>query len=187
MQRWGIDDLDETLGRGISSTLASCGTGTPSARVSGRGGENFNRALSWYRTRPPEEDVRFGLAQASYEAEQWDEAGALFDELAAEAPDDLEYLGWRGVSLAQRGVRDAAMQLDQQLSEFDPTYLLGGHTLWRARIAAVLGDGDGAVRLLEQANREGFPVAGRSAFHRIMDFEPLRDDRSFQELVRAKG
>ncbi len=111
---------------------------------------------------------------------------ALFDELAAEAPDDVNYLGWRGVSLARRGESDAARQVDQQLSVVDQAYINGRHTGWRARIAAVLGDRDGAVRLLEQANSEGVLLA-RSILHLDEDFELVRDYPPFRELFRPKG
>ena len=179
-----IDDLDELLDEAPAELLRLAARELRTHGYPGPAGDYSSRALSWYRTRLPEEDVRFGLAQALYEAERWDEAGALFDQLAAEAPDSLDFLGWRGVSLARRGVRDTAMQIDRQLSEFDRPYINGLHTSWRARIAAVLGDRDGAVRLLEQANSEGVQLPN---LHLVKDFELVRDYRPFRELVRPKG
>ncbi len=80
-----------------------------------------------------------------------------------------------------------AQQLSGELAALaeDRKYLFGSHTQWRARIAAVLGEPEGAVRLLRQANREGVPYG--VWIHTDVACESVRDDRSFRREVKPKG
>lgn len=66
-------------------------------------------------------------------------------------------VGWRGVTLARRGERDAAIRVEQQLSQWEQPYLKGRDTLWRARIAAVMDD---ATRLEAGEPRWGSAFVG---------------------------
>jgi hypothetical protein len=73
-------------------------------------------------------------------------------------------------------------------------HLFGQPTLWRARIAALLGNREGAVRFLREAISQGLiPLdltqgLGYSMWlHRDIDFESLRDYSPFQELLRPKA
>ena len=81
------------------------------------------------------------------------------------------------------------LTVDEQLAAVDRTYLLGFHTYWRGRIAAVLGDRESAVRLLREAIAAGSPYyrGSQYRFHSVIDFESLVDYPSYQELVRPKG
>ena len=56
----------------------------------------------------------------------------------------------------------------------------------RARILAVLGDGEGAMRALEAAYAQGYWWDG-TTMHLERAFDPLRDDPPFVELMNPKG
>ena len=77
------------------------------------------------------------------------------------------------------------MAISERLRALDQPYLRGANTLWRARIAAVLGDRGEAVRLLGQAIDDGRPYG--LWLHRDPDFEALRSFPPFEELVRPRG
>ena len=63
-------------------------------------------------------------------------------------------------------------------------YLYGRHTMWRARIHALLGERDVALGMIREALRQGYPHV--HALHTDVAFEPLRDYPPFQELLRPK-
>ena len=96
----------------------------------------------------------------------------------------MESLGYCGVLAARLGDAREARRIAGALSRSDRPHLFGSHTYWRARIAAVLGEADGAVALFRQAFAEGCPFD--IAFHRDMDFESLRDFPPYQALLRPK-
>ena len=62
----------------------------------------MDRALAWFSTQPASER-RFGRAQALYWGERWPDTDTLFAALIAEAPENLNYRGYRGVVLAHLG------------------------------------------------------------------------------------
>jgi hypothetical protein len=108
----------------------------------------------------------------------------LFDSLHRTEPHNVDYLGFLGASEARLGDRRSAATMDSSLALVQQPYIRGRHTLWRAQIAALLGDRDAAVRLLRQADAEGAVVA--IDLHRESDFESLRDYPPFQDFVRPK-
>ena len=95
-------------------------------------------------------------------------------------------MGYLGVLAARLGDPDRAHEYDQRLASLDNTYLFGYQTLWRARIAAQLGDVDASLAFLREAFSEGasFPF---EFLHTGADFDPLRDLSSFREILRPKG
>ncbi|MGI9182205.1 MAG: tetratricopeptide repeat protein [Longimicrobiaceae bacterium] len=147
----------------------------------------LDKALAWYRTRPDPErqEHRAALAQTLYAAQRWEEARALFEELAAEQPENIHRLGYLGTLAARRGERAEAERISTMLASSTQPYLLGAHTLWRARIAAQLGDSEQALLLLREALAQGQPYVLR--LHTDVDLDPLRDQRAFRELLRPKG
>jgi tetratricopeptide (TPR) repeat protein len=147
----------------------------------------LDRALAWYASRPAEEQPRHrrALAHTLYEAERWAEAHALFEELAAEQPEDIHSLGHLGTLAARRGERAEAERISVALAATTQPYLRGAHTLWRARIAAQLGEPDQALLLLREAFTQGQPYG--TWLHVDRDLAPLRDHASYRELVRPKG
>jgi predicted Zn-dependent protease len=113
------------------------------------------------------------------------EARALFEELASEQPENVELLGHLGTIAARRGDRAEAERIATALASSAQPYLRGGNTLWRARIAAQLGEHEQALHLL----REAFSQGQRYGLwlHTDPDLGPLRNLSSFRELVRPKG
>jgi serine/threonine-protein kinase len=164
----------------------------------------FARALRWYEARPVAEQKSAALrgrwAEVHYAAGEWDEARRLFEQLSAErvgepnplgdngtyglsALGELDYRGYLGALAARRGDRAGALAADRALAAWPGQYLLGRHTYWRARIAALLGDGERAVTLLRDALQEGRTY---HVLHAEGDLASLRDLRAFKELVRPK-
>jgi predicted Zn-dependent protease len=138
------------------------------------------------------------LATVSYLSEQWDEAQQRFTALAEESPDDVNYRGYLGVLAARRDDRREAARISAWLRDLDQPYLYGINTLWRARIAALLGEPDEATALLQAAFEQGLTHYGTGPFywqsradvawlHRDMDLEPLRSHPPFLELARPRG
>jgi tetratricopeptide (TPR) repeat protein len=167
-------------------------------------------ATEWYRhglAQPPGQgDVRYGLARCLYLAGQWSEARELFAGLLSEVPNsgapwhgvgtasDLDYLGFLGVIAAREVHREDALDFSQRLEAIKRPYLFGYPTLWRAKIAAVLGERERAVELLREAISQGLmpldPAQGLGyamLLHRDIDFESMHDYPPFRELLRPKG
>jgi serine/threonine protein kinase len=116
-------------------------------------------------------------------ADDWVRARELADSLAALHPDAPTWAGLRGVIAAHLGERAEAGRIAAQLAAMPPE-LLGGNTLWRARIAAQLGDRDQAVSLVRAAMAEGSRLLATDDSD--MDLTVLRDYPPFLELTRAR-
>jgi tetratricopeptide (TPR) repeat protein len=165
----------------------------------------FARALGWYDARPGAEHasaaVRGRRAEALYATGRSDEARRLFEQLAAERPGEpnpggdkgslglarlgeVDYQGYLGALAARRGNRAAALAADSALAVWRGRYLLGRHSYWRARIAALLGERERSIALLRQALQEGRTYL---VVHAEADFFGLTDLPAFQELVSPKG
>jgi hypothetical protein len=153
------------------------------------GAEVADRALAGYGARPPgvlaqgwRRDLKAALL---YVCERWSDAAAQWDSIPMDSADAVDRLGTRGVLAARLGRPESARAMAAQLARLELPRLNGQQTLWRARIAAVLGEKDGAVALLRQAFAEG--VAYGIWLHTDMDLESLRDYKPYRELVRPKG
>jgi DNA-binding SARP family transcriptional activator/TolB-like protein len=148
----------------------------------------FLRSLDWYRTLPeggPLGDPRASIAIVLYELEHWDEARDAFAALVAERPGSILAQGRLGTLAARRGDRAGADAADAWLRDLDDPYLMGQHTLWRARIAALSGDHERAVNLLRHAIAQGVPYG--THFHTDVDLAALRARPDYRELMRARG
>jgi tetratricopeptide (TPR) repeat protein len=150
----------------------------------------LERVIAWYEARPAEEirqaksTYGYVVAVSLYGLERWEEARTAFEAVLAEGgrwhADALAGLGAVAVRL---GDADAARAISAQLAE-----QRGGEPLGRARIAALLGEREEAVRLL----REAFDAAGHWGLfirqrHQDMDFESLRGYQPFELLMRPRG
>jgi tetratricopeptide (TPR) repeat protein/TolB-like protein len=141
---------------------------------------------------PSATTARWQRAMVLYGAERWEEARASYAALLAADPKNVEFLGGLGVSQARLGHSTAAAALAGRLAAINPPYSFGRSPFWRARIAALLGDRDGAVALLQQALARGIACTYHLGpptedCHREMDFESLRGYGPFDELLRPKG
>jgi DNA-binding SARP family transcriptional activator/predicted Zn-dependent protease len=149
----------------------------------------LERTVATYERLPAEDlasaGVRFGFAEALYRSGRYGEAREIFETLAAEDPARLDYLGYLGVIAAREGHPHEAERITAQLASLDRLYLFGLNTFWRARIAALLGHDQDAVRLLQAAFAEGRPYS--TAWHSEPDFERLRSDPAFRRFLRPAG
>src|SRR2546430_4207464 len=165
----------------------------------------LEQARDWLAARPPAEAAseahQVRVALVAYTAGRLVDAQREFERLAArggpgrsgsvggaavmgDAWDQMDYLGYVGAVAARQGNRDQALRVAQTLERVTRPYLFGRPTVWRARIAALLGERDGAVALLREAFAKGYPHA--HALHTDLAFEALRDYPPFQELLRPK-
>jgi len=148
----------------------------------------LNQALQWFEARPSEkkasEGNRYSQARAFYVLGKWDEAKALFEGLHSDVPDDIRYLGYVGATAARTGNKEEALKISKELEEDKRPYLFGYPTYWRARIAALLGDKEGAVNLLREATKQGYAY---SSIHPTEDFESLADYPPYIQLMKPKG
>lgn len=145
-----------------------------------------DKAIAWQRAHGAA--ARAGLARALYVAgtpAQLAEARSVVAALAAKTGSDLNLLGWRGVVAAAQRDTVEARRVDAALEAMNDKYLLGAQTLWRARIAAELGERETAVSRLRDAFREGLTFD--ASLHAEHAFRALRDDAAFQALLRPKG
>jgi len=146
----------------------------------------FDAAIAWYQSRPQDsEESRAELAWVLYEGERWDDARRVYGELAGEHPEDPAYMAALGRLAARRGDREDALRISEALRSLrDPPFPTLEHTIERAKIAALLGDLEEAVTLIQVVDRA---MPGLEWLHHDIDFESLRDYPSFQELVRVQG
>ena len=148
----------------------------------------LERAVKWLESRAKEESEteihRYRLALVLYETERWEEAQDIFEALHEEFPDEIDYLGFLGVSAARKGDKEEALRISSLLENIDRPYIFGSHTFWRVRISSLLGEKENAVRLLREALAQGVSY---TALHPRMDFEPLQDYPPFKELIKPKG
>jgi len=135
--------------------------------------------------REVDEEMRHDLAKALYTAEKWDEAQTVFEELMEDYPENIEYRGRIGLLAARKGEREKALGISEELESIDRPYLFGEHMYMCARIASLLGEKEQAVVLLRDAFAQGLLYG--AYLHNEMDFEPLRNYKPFQELLKPKG
>ena len=144
----------------------------------------FERGLHLYRALPlPQQQGRRGnLAVLLGDLERYDEAWSIAKQLALENPDDAASQGNLGTLAAHRGDRAEAQRIDRLLADRKG----GAATLWRARIAAALGDRDQPVTLYRLALEQGVGFDLGYSTHVDPAFEPVRNYAPFEELTRPK-
>ncbi len=148
----------------------------------------LNQALQWFEARPSEEKASEGYrdnqAITFFVLGKWAEAKLLFEGLHSDVPDIIAYLGYIGAIEAQAGDKEEALKISKQLEENKKPYSFGTPSYWRARIAALLGDKEGAVSLLREATKQGYAY---SNIHPTEDFESLADYPPYVQLMKPKG
>jgi tetratricopeptide (TPR) repeat protein len=151
-----------------------------------------NRAVRWWQERPAaersQEGPRGSLAGALVVAGRWREAGPVVEALARERPDNANHLGLLALVAAQRGDRAEAAHIAARLATLRlPDSYASVPTLWRARIAAALGDRDRAVALLREAFAQGMQFGAFPTLHADPGLVPLRGYPPFEALRRPQG
>jgi serine/threonine protein kinase/tetratricopeptide (TPR) repeat protein len=135
-------------------------------------------------------------AMIAYLSGRWDEARRQYTELAAMDSTDVNVQGHLGTIAARTGDRREALRISTWLEKANQPYLYGYDTLWRARIAALLGEPERAMTLLRLAFGEGLKFVGTFSsdppartfgpwLHRDVDFGSLRPLPEFGRLARG--
>jgi tetratricopeptide (TPR) repeat protein len=139
---------------------------------------------------------RTSRARALELTERWDEARVIWEGLVAEEQ-EIDFFGKlfslgtsffmtrAALAAARDGDRERAVEVAGLLAEKKTgRYSYGAYALFRAQIAALLGDRDEAIRLLRQALAEGYPRL--NWFHTSTAFESIRDDPEYVELFHPR-
>jgi tetratricopeptide (TPR) repeat protein/tRNA A-37 threonylcarbamoyl transferase component Bud32 len=152
--------------------------------------EAFDQAIASYQSQPQDPDAaRAMVADALYEAERWNDALPLMQELAGRHRDKPEYLVALALLGARQGDRAPALRIRERLGSVRDSLVPspGAACYERARLAAVLGEREEAVALLRQWIDEGGGWDHWPSLLLSVDFESLRDYPPFQELMTPKG
>jgi DNA-binding SARP family transcriptional activator/TolB-like protein len=151
--------------------------------------EAAEHAVRWSRARPAEEQARpehrLTVARALEMLGRYDEATRVTTALVAEGPGNLDLRGTAGVLAARQGNRADALGIDAWLSRFPARNSRGLPTLYRARIAALLGDERHAQVLLERLPHRVHPTDPLQ-FHTDPAFASLRGRPWFDALARPR-
>jgi tRNA A-37 threonylcarbamoyl transferase component Bud32/tetratricopeptide (TPR) repeat protein len=187
-----VDELRPLLDRAIMmSSVPTLEWTAEELRVHGHTAEGravASELADWIRARPTQEAqtvvMRSALARALYAADRWDQARALVDTLVERYPESVGLLGLRGRIAARLGDSATAQAASNAL-------LAAAHSsretnaLTRAKIAALLGQREIAMRLLRDAVAQGEMQALR--MREEPDLLGLRDYPPFETLVRPVG
>ena len=189
-----LDEMEEVLDRiassrspgNLGSWYYAAGLELRAHGFGDRATEMFDRAIQWFRALPDEErETRSGnLKHALAATGRWAEARAEFEALLEATPEDIDLLGGLGVTAAGEGNLERARLIGEQLAAIDRLYLHGRTKRWQARIAAMLGERDEAVRLLRSAFREGQRYG--LWLHQDIYLESLRGYGPFEQLIRPR-
>jgi DNA-binding SARP family transcriptional activator len=118
---------------------------------------------------------------------RFEEAGAIFEQLAAQTPDDFQRdqrVANLALAAAGAGDRATALRISAELGAAErPPLSRGRIALWRAQIAGALGDCDGAVDFLREAVR-----LGRVTWiHRRYGIMKCQEHPGFRDVVKPRG
>ena len=147
--------LDEPAGR----DMIDAGEELVAHGYSDAGRAACARAAAWYSHRPASETGQYGhrelIARALYCAGRWEEARVIYQGLASE--DSTNLLVWARVGglAARRGDSVEVARVEQWLAQRDTSFM-GPYA--RARLAAIKGDPERAMALLQNAWERGMPT-----------------------------
>ncbi len=154
--------------------------------------ELLERVIQWYETRGPLPDEAGPVDRRSWGLlllflGRLEDARPWVEGLAAEYPGNMQFQALLGVLQARLGDRAGAERISQVLADWDAPVLRGENTLYRAHIAANLGDRADAVRLLELAVAEGRPWDWWRRFDMQPLLKPLRGYPPFEDFIQPRG
>ncbi|MGD2121881.1 MAG: serine/threonine-protein kinase [Gemmatimonadota bacterium] len=177
-------------GRGFGLTISRVATYLRRLGYSDAATAMIDRAIRWYETRPPEAKAsaewRSDYMWTLFVADRWEEAYSVARALSEDFPENVNYRGPFGVFAGYSEHRDEALETSRWLEDLAPPGLGGWDKMWRAGIAASLGDGESAVALMKQGASEGFPQYPPWTRPWLV-FDVLCDYPPYQELMRPKG
>ncbi|MFC1627543.1 protein kinase [Gemmatimonadota bacterium] len=144
----------------------------------------FEIALNWFEEERGEDKSRFetSFMLALYHLERWEEVWVILSEINQENRYAGGYFSWLGMTAVRLGNFDEAYMWSEQFAAHVDTLAHNKHNgrLYQAQLAALLGDREDAVRLLQQALDEG--MEHYAILPRHMNFEGIRDYPPFQAL-----
>ena len=117
--------------------------------------------------------------------ERKEEALTAYEELLEANPRAWWFRGHRGVMLAWMGDEEGARNVDRWLASLSPDFDRSAVTLWRAGIAARLGERERAVALLQRARLEGRIWDSLHAWFHLYD--ALGDYQAFDRFMAPQG
>ncbi|HEU5220189.1 MAG TPA: protein kinase [Gemmatimonadales bacterium] len=141
-------------------------------------------ADSAHPAQPDDPDQRFLRAQTLYALGRYADAAGIASGLLTGPSPSVDQIGLRAVLAARLGEQAMVKDLDRRLAAEPRAYSFGVPTVWRARIAAVLGQRDSAVARLRTAFSEGREYD--LWLHRDIDLETLRGYAPFVALTQPK-
>lgn len=143
-------------------------------------------AQSWATNESP---IAYYYGLNLYAAGRLSEAESHFEALAAQTPEVGNYLGMLGVLAAARGDEGRARWISNELAtrahQAEVPFEIAWLTLYRARIAALMGRPGEAVQLLREALLNG--LAYGAWIHIRMEAGLLDGYRPYAELLDPKG
>jgi DNA-binding SARP family transcriptional activator/TolB-like protein len=147
--------------------------------------EMWQHAILWYRDNANQAGapsaMRHGLADVLLATGQLDEARVLFDALLAEEPDNPATIASIGViAVHQKRTADARHAIERLSTDGRP-WTFGRPALGLARVHAVMGETDAAIRDIRQARREGY--ARIYFLHLEPEFASLASSSAWQSLL----
>lgn len=153
-----------------------------------RGWEGYlSRARQWLQEQlaldPDYGAHRYWLASTDYDSRRWTEARVRFAALAEDNPSSTTYRGMAALAAAHAGDGETARE---ELADPFP-YAPGEHAGYRARLAAIHGDANRTVALLNEAFQRGYggyPWVHASGFD---DFAPVSGDSRIRQLLAPGG
>jgi tetratricopeptide (TPR) repeat protein len=152
--------------------------------------ELARRAVRWLDTRSAAEQAhlegRYQRVLALELAGELDSALRLVRQLSQAVSDNIEIRGRLGIIAARRGDQAQARAVDAWLARHPPVQPAGVPQLERARIAAVLGERDRALELIETLPFRAHPV-DVVMFHSDPAFASLRSDARWIRLLKPRG
>jgi DNA-binding SARP family transcriptional activator len=155
----------------------------------------FARAIGWLQSRPAQErgtqERREHLARLLYLTARFDDADTLYRALLRDYPtsrgypDNVLYLGYLGMIAARRGDSNQASELSMKLKALERAQAVPGQeaVVFRAKIAALLGANEEAMRLLVDA----YGAGGANELHSDIDLEVLKYYPPYRRFIAPKG
>ena len=142
------------------------------------------RAVAWYRGRPPAEratyEERLVAAWSLEMLGDFAEAETFARQLIAEDSTNVDFKGELAGLAAERGDTALADSLDRWLAAQPVARVTWTASVYRARVAALLGRRDAAIARLREAMDEG---AWPGWFHQEPALQALRDRADFRAVM----
>ncbi len=148
-------------------------------------------AIDYYAQRvenqPNSRRDRWLLGEALYLERDWDASAKIFAGLLRDHPAEVDYLGYVGVLAARRGLFEEAMRTSADLAALDlpfRPFTQGVQSIWRARIAALIGDRDAALELIRDGISRGY---GYHLLHgHEIDWIGMKGYEPYERLLRPE-